>query len=82
MGEKRKVEFQGREVWAEELEFEVDRESWNTYILHDGTRLKMKTVVSEVLRLDVHKPSGEPLYLVNTTNIVTALVPDRLKKKE
>ena len=78
---KRKIDFQGREVWGEEVEFEVDRESFNNYILHDGTRLKMKAVVSEVLRLDAYKPDGEPIYLINSTNIVSAVVPDNLKNK-
>ena len=78
---RRKINFQGRAVWGEEVEFEVDNEGFNNYILHDGTKLKMKTVVSEVLRLDMYKPDGEPIYLINSTNIVSAVVPDNLKKK-
>ena len=78
---RRKINFEGRAVWGEEVEFEVDNEGFNNYILHDGTKLKMKTVVSEVLRLDMYKPDGEPIYLINSTNIVSAVVPDNLKKK-
>ena len=78
---KRKINFQGSEVLGEEVEFEVDNESFNNYILHDGTKLKMKTVVSEVIRLDMYKPDGEPVYMINSTNIVSAVVPDILKKK-
>lgn len=82
MGERRKFPFQGQEVWGEEVEFEVEREGRNEYILHDGTKIKMRTVVNEIYRLDMYKPNGEPIYLVNSTNIVTSVVPDRLKKKE
>ena len=78
---KRKVNFQGQEVWGEEIEFETEREAFNTYILHDGTKLKTKTVVSEVLRLDVWKEDGEPVYVIQATQIMSAIVPDSLKKK-
>ena len=78
---KRKVNFQGQEVWGEEVEFETEREAFNTYILHDGTKLKTKTVVSDIVRLDVYKPDGEPIYVVNSTHIVSAVVPENLKKK-
>ena len=78
---KRKVNFQGQEVWGEEIEFETEREGFNTYILHDGTKLKMKSVVSEILRLDLHKPDGEPIYLINATNVVSAVVAENLKRK-
>ena len=78
---RRKVNLQGRDIWGEEIEFETEGEKFNTYILHDGTRLKIKTVVTEVMRLEAHKPDGDPLYLVNSTNIVSAVVPDSLKQK-
>ena len=78
---KRKINFQGQEVWGEEVEFETEREGFNSYILHDGTRLKMKTVVAEVLRLDIHKPDGEPIYVINSQNMVSAIIPENLKKK-
>jgi hypothetical protein len=82
MGDKRKFTLQGQEVWGEEVEFEPEHEGRNTYILQDGTKLKMRTVLNEVYRLDAYKPDGEPLYMVNSTNVVTAIVPERLKRKE
>jgi len=78
---KRKVNFQGREVLGEEVDFETEHEGFNTYILHDGAKLKIKTVVADVLRLDLYKPDGEPVYLINSANIVSAIVPDNLKRK-
>ena len=78
---KRKVNFQGQEVWGEDIEFETEHEGFNTYILHDGTKLKMKSVVSQVFRLDLFKEDGEPIYLVNSTQVVTAIVPENLKRK-
>ena len=81
MGARKKLQFQGQEVWGEEVEYQTDREGWNEYILEDGTKLKMKAVVSNVYRLEIYKPDGEPVYLVQSTNLVSADVPDRLKQK-
>ena len=78
---KKKVNFLGQEVWAEEIEFETEHEGFNTYILHDGTKLKTKNVVAEVFRLDAYKEDGEPIYLVNSTQIISAIVPENLRKK-
>ena len=33
-------------VDAEVVDFEADKEQWSTYILHDGTALKVKAVVT------------------------------------
>lgn len=67
---------------GQEIEFETEREAWNTYILHDGTRLKMKSVMSQVIRLDAYKPDGEPVYMINATNVVATEVPDNLKQQK
>ena len=66
---------------GEEIEFETEREGWNTYILHDGTRMKLKAVVSNIVRLDAYKPDGEPIYIINSSNVAAADVPEGLKKK-
>lgn len=79
---RRKVRFQGQEVWGEDVEFEAEHEGFNTYLLHDGTKLKMKSVVSEVLKLDLRNAEGEPIYVLKSANIVTAIVPESLKQKE
>jgi len=68
---------------AEEVEFEAEgAEKWNTYLLQDGTRLKMKAVVSDVLRLEgQYAPNGDPLYTVNTQVVVNTVSPETLKKR-
>lgn len=67
---------------GEEIEFEPESpEKWNTYILADGTKLRLKAVAASVVRLDEYLPNGEPIYIVNSTPVVAADVPDALKKK-
>jgi hypothetical protein len=81
---KRKITLGNREVMAEEVEFEAERpEAWNTYILHDGTSLKIKAVLSEVLRVEgEYAPNGDPLYLSNASLVVSTNAPENLKRKQ
>lgn len=78
----RKVNFQGQQVDAEVVEFEPDREQWSTYILQDGTTMKIKAVVAEILRLNgVFGPNGDPIYMVQAQQILHVNAPDSLKKQ-
>ena len=64
MPNRRKVNFQGQMVDAESVEFEADKELWSTYILHDGTALKIKAVLTDVSRLEgIFSPNGRPRYI-------------------
>jgi len=42
----------------------------------------MKSVMSDVVRLDLFQPDGSPIYMINTTNVVSAIVPDTLKRRD
>jgi hypothetical protein len=81
---KRKINLGGREFMAEEVEFEAEgAEKWNTYLLHDGTTLKMKAVLAEVFRIEgQYAPNGDPLYSANTQVILNTNAPEALKKRE
>lgn len=81
MGSKIKVNWQESEVEGERLSFQTQAEEWNIYSAEDGSILKMKTVVSDIVRLSVRKPDGEPVYLVKSTNIVETQVPPHLLHK-
>jgi hypothetical protein len=78
---KKQFNLGGQQIPGEDIEFVTEHEGFNTYILHDGTRLKMKAVVTQIVRLDAFKPDGEPVYLINSSNVATAEVPENLKKK-
>jgi hypothetical protein len=78
---RKQYNFNGQQVWGEEIEFETEREGWNIYILHDGTKLKMKSIVSQVVRLEsLYGADGQPIYLVQASNIVNTDAPENLKK--
>jgi len=81
LGNKRTIDFQGRKVQAEEVAFESGVENWTQYTLEDGTILKMKGILLEVVRLSEYNEKGEPIYQFSAQQIVGTIVPDKLKKK-
>ena len=81
MGQARTVDHEGKKVPGEELEFETVKENWNVYRAEDGTEIKMKSVVSNIIRLEAYKSDGEPIYVIKSTNLVASNVPEILKHK-
>ncbi len=83
MPNQRKINFQGREVIAETVDFESDKEQWSTYILHDGSTLKVKAVVTEVSRLqDVFDQKGDPVYMIQASQVMHVSAPDSLRRQK
>lgn len=80
MSPKRKLRYGPEMVDGEDVEFEPLAERWNEYRLSDGTLLKMKLVVTRIIRIDKYNDQGEPIYLVNSNNVLTASVPPQLMK--
>ncbi|MGB6472492.1 MAG: hypothetical protein WBF04_00280 [Candidatus Sulfotelmatobacter sp.] len=81
MPSRRKINFQGQDVEAELVDFEADKEQWSTYILQDGTSLKVKAVVTEVARLlGMYGPNGDPVYMIQASQVVHVNAPDSLRK--
>jgi hypothetical protein len=62
------------------VDFETVREEYNTYKLSDGSTIRMKTVVTNIIRTEEFTPTGEPVYIVNSQNVLVADVPEELKK--
>jgi len=68
---------------GEEVDFENEKEEWNSYKLADGSTLKVKLVLINVVRSrDNFDSLGNPLYGITSQNIVKVLnVPKKLKRK-
>lgn len=64
------------------VDFETMREEYNSYKLSDGSTIRMKTVVTSIIRTEEFTPAGEPVYIVNSQNVVVADVPEELKRSE
>jgi len=81
--EKQSVQFKIDLPEGEEVDFENEKEEWNTYKLADGSTLKVKLVLINVVRsCDKFDSLGNPLYGITSQNIVKVLnVPKKLKQK-
>ena len=77
-----KIPFQGQEVDATEVEFQTRKEDWNEYQLMDGSVIKMKAVVGEIVRIEgKYDNEGNPVYVVRSNNVLIVRSPDNLKRK-
>jgi hypothetical protein len=78
-----KVKWQGQDVDSTSLRFKSLKEEWNEYDLEDGTTVRMKAVVSDVVRIEgYYDQENNPIYLVKASNVVIVSSPDGLKKKQ
>ena len=65
-----------------DVDFSEEHESWNIYKLNDGTTMKVKLVLRGVKRLKKYSPDGNPIYVIQSQNVVRTLnVPDEMKAK-
>lgn len=83
MGRKRKIRLGDRDVDATVVHFRGDVEHWNEYLLDDQTVIRLKPVVREIVRLDGHyDEEGNPVYVINSTNVTHVSAPEELKRRE
>ena len=69
-----KVQYQGRQVEGESVDFLTRKEDFNEYQLTDGKILKIKMVVTRIIRLEEEKaPDGNPIYLIQSQNVVAPI---------
>ena len=73
----------GRKVEGTVLGFKGTSEPWTEYLVDDRTVVRIKIVATEVVRIDgEYDRMGEPLYWVNTTNVMAVSAPEELHRKE
>ena len=66
-----KIKSRGKEVEGTEIDFLTRKEDWNEYQLVDGKILRLKTVVTDVVKIEGERDSeGSQVYQVRSTNIV------------
>lgn len=67
---------------GDEVEFEEQKEHWNSYKLKDGATLQIKLILVKVKRLKKWNPEGEPFYVTQTQTVLrTVNVPKELRAK-
>jgi len=69
----------GKVVQGEDMDFEVEgKEGETTVKISDGTILKVRLVITKVMKIDQYAPNGDPIYFFESHNIVRTKVPDKL----
>jgi len=66
---------------SKEVDFEVRKEDWSRYLTDDGTELRIKIVVRKIIEIIQPSPTGYPDFGFESMNIVSAIVPDKLKRE-
>jgi len=77
-----RINIGDRTIEAEDMEFSTRREDWNEYMVEDGYTVRIKLVVSSILKTGERDPQGNPVYIVQSTNIVKVLAPEVFSKRE
>jgi hypothetical protein len=79
---KKRVNLGTEQVDATEVGFRSSGENWNEYLVDDGTVVRMKLVVTEILRIDDrYDHEGNPQYFVKSTNVVAVSAPEHLRRE-
>ena len=69
-----------RQVEAEQVDFESKVEPWSSYELTDGTVLKVRVILTGLLRIEgEYDQSGNPIYVVSSQNVVQANAPKKIR---
>jgi len=63
-----------------EMEFETEKENWNYYQLADGSKLKIKIIIANILEDRLNKDKTE--YSINWSNVLGVIPHKRMKNKK
>jgi len=76
-----KILHKGKDKDAIDTDFKTVKEDWNVYDLQDGSRIRLKTVVSIIAKVpNEFDNEGNPVYVVKASNVMSVSAPDHLKK--
>ena len=66
-----KVPYKGQNVDGDDVSFTVVKEDWNTYQLHDGTEIRVRLIVQQVIKIPGEiDEQGNPVYVVRSNNVL------------
>ncbi len=79
MAKKIKIPSSEGPLDGTEIGFRAVGEHWNEYLLDDGTILRNKSVLTDIVRVEgKYNEEGQPLYLFKTQNVSSSSVPPEL----
>ncbi len=83
-GRRKKVRLpNGKQAEGVVVPVQATTEQWNEYFLEDGTVLRVKIVVTEVVHIEgQYDPSGNPLYATQSATLMVVSSPEELMRPE
>ena len=78
---KTTVTYKNRAREAVKVQIDESTERWSEISLKDGSSLRLKPVITNVMRLvDEFDADGSPVYMIRSTNVLTVDAADHLRK--
>jgi hypothetical protein len=74
---KTKISFpNGEQKNGELIEILDQKEPWSEYRLEDGVTLRLRHVITQVVRLEEKDAVGNPVYVINGQPVLTVIRED------
>ncbi len=82
MSKKAHVKIQGKDYEGIVVPVNESIERWTDVKLEDGTEIRLKPVITDVVRVPgLFDADDQPTYLVKSTNVMTVAAPESLAKR-
>ena len=70
-GDKLNIEYQGRMIEVDRVEFIERKEGWNEYQLTNGKVLRIKLIATTIFKAKTElDQAGNPLYIIQSQNVI------------
>jgi len=70
MGRPTKVEYEGKLIDGDSLDFDIVKEHWNEYQLENGGVVRVRIVPAEMILTQERNPQGKPLVVVQSSILI------------
>ena len=72
----------GKVIQGEEIDFKPLEEPWCAYQLEDGHRIRMKLIVTQIVRTNQKDGEGNPVYVARSSNVMSVSPPESYRERE
>lgn len=73
----------GSEIDGQIVSFQTGGEHWNEYLVDDGSVIRVKLVATEIVRIEgQYDAEGNPVYVLQSTNVMAVDSPENLRRKD
>ena len=72
----------GTIIEGEEIQFKTQSEPWCSYQLEDGYIIRIKLVVTQIIKTSQKDADGNPVYVARSSNVMAVSPPETYKRGE